>query len=640
MKLLNWPCDKIKTTIPLVYIHGQFNVERETIPKEITCGARKWPIVDGQFKIFHDVILGSSDVILEWENKNGELERKKVQVDFVKDENERFFQPIYIVCKNTDGSFTSPNGLNNTLQHAIKKLQFNLRLIQVFFQESLHENHFERASFRLCENEAGEPDIKIMQSDLDIEDTKGMTPDDLYRYFHKELCVKFGTSPLCKYVAFMSCTRYHPPEGETDFTTSKIMSYARGHAALGGGRLALFGTGSLHTWTSSLDDLVKCFTDERMIDRTKFFDDSCMRGSYWANYSTTLGATIHEVGHCLDLAHTKHGIMARGHDDMNFFYTQVKGQTCHDTATAVHSKDEPLIGLDDSGKYKGAHWYRSSAALLNCHKWLRYSKSSQSTTQSNIEISLHPNLLGPYGCVGTEKVRFNSKEWLKESSLTKLVGIVFYYGEFLEGIQFQGVKQNSENGKECSAQSLVESPIYGSKTDETLKYQFTLQPHEAMESIQIRSGAWIDALQITTTLQSTQFLGGDGGDLQKLKMKGGFETFSWIGTADQYVTSLCFLTNRTDVTSYSKESPSNPSANQISFCSNNPVRLVEIYDQNNGEVTWYKEIEQSENTCDLSLDLLKIIGEKGFTVLKGSVWDCQGNSRRFEFGKNIFELIE
>ena len=41
----------------------------------------------------------------------------------------------------------------------------------------------------MCENEVGEPDIKILESDLDIEDTKEMTPDDLYRYFHKGLKV-------------------------------------------------------------------------------------------------------------------------------------------------------------------------------------------------------------------------------------------------------------------------------------------------------------------------------------------------------------------------------------------------------------------------------------------------------------------
>lgn len=45
------------------------------------------------------------------------------------------------------------------------------------------------------------------------------------------------------------------------------------------------------------------------------------RGTYWANYATGLGASIHELGHCFDLAHTPKGIMGRGFDDMNSVFT-------------------------------------------------------------------------------------------------------------------------------------------------------------------------------------------------------------------------------------------------------------------------------------------------------------------------------
>lgn len=36
----------------------------------------------------------------------------------------------------------------------------------------------------------------------------------------------------------------------------------------------------------------------------------------WANYSTGLGAALHELSHTFDLAHTSTGIMARGFDDL------------------------------------------------------------------------------------------------------------------------------------------------------------------------------------------------------------------------------------------------------------------------------------------------------------------------------------
>ena len=46
------------------------------------------------------------------------------------------------------------------------------------------------------------------------------------------------------------------------------------------------------------------------------------RGTFGGCFATTLGALIHELGHTLDLGHTESGIMARGFDDMDRFFTQ------------------------------------------------------------------------------------------------------------------------------------------------------------------------------------------------------------------------------------------------------------------------------------------------------------------------------
>lgn len=45
----------------------------------------------------------------------------------------------------------------------------------------------------------------------------------------------------------------------------------------GGGGLALFGTGNLHTWASTVNDIHRCFTDNRKINRAKLMDDSAYR---------------------------------------------------------------------------------------------------------------------------------------------------------------------------------------------------------------------------------------------------------------------------------------------------------------------------------------------------------------------------
>ena len=79
---------------------------------------------------------------------------------------------------------------------ALLKLDFNLRLIQTFYQESLREHGFRPASFRLAEKDSkgGESegvDIKILISDLHIDETMRMTQDDLYAYFNNGECL-FG----------------------------------------------------------------------------------------------------------------------------------------------------------------------------------------------------------------------------------------------------------------------------------------------------------------------------------------------------------------------------------------------------------------------------------------------------------------
>ena len=71
----------------------------------------------------------------------------------------------------------------------------------------------------------------------------------------------------------MSCTHYDPPSPGL-FNAKLFTKYIKAHTALGGSHLALFGTGGLHTWASSIEELVACFTDGRMIDKLQLFDDS------------------------------------------------------------------------------------------------------------------------------------------------------------------------------------------------------------------------------------------------------------------------------------------------------------------------------------------------------------------------------
>ncbi|XP_023323968.1 uncharacterized protein LOC111697995 isoform X2 [Eurytemora carolleeae] len=57
-------------------------------------------------------------------------------------------------------------------------------------------------------------------------------------------------------------------------------------------------------------------------------DDSAYRGTIGGCFATTLGSVLHELGHCFDLGHTEEGIMGRGFDDLDLFFTltEAKGR--------------------------------------------------------------------------------------------------------------------------------------------------------------------------------------------------------------------------------------------------------------------------------------------------------------------------
>lgn len=45
----------------------------------------------------------------------------------------------------------------------------------------------------------------------------------------------------------------------------------------GGGGLALYGSGTLHCWAQTVDEVLNRLTDSRKMDRLQFMDDSAYR---------------------------------------------------------------------------------------------------------------------------------------------------------------------------------------------------------------------------------------------------------------------------------------------------------------------------------------------------------------------------
>lgn len=52
------------------------------------------------------------------------------------------------------------------------------------------------------------------------------------------------------------------------------------------------------------------------------------RGTLGGCYATSLGAALHEIGHIFDLVHSDCGIMARGFNDLDLFFSFGNSQNC------------------------------------------------------------------------------------------------------------------------------------------------------------------------------------------------------------------------------------------------------------------------------------------------------------------------
>lgn len=123
--------------------------------------------------------------------------------------------------------------------------------------EKMYEKGFGKKTFQV------EKECRIIKSSLTRRTVFKMHPEKLWEYIARELTASHSSKHK-KYLAFLSCTYW---DGQN----------LHGHVALGGGGLALFGTGCLYTWPSKLEEVLPCFMNMTKVDTGTLLDDSCFR---------------------------------------------------------------------------------------------------------------------------------------------------------------------------------------------------------------------------------------------------------------------------------------------------------------------------------------------------------------------------
>ncbi|KAH9525798.1 hypothetical protein Btru_002388 [Bulinus truncatus] len=282
-------------------------------------GVIEWPVVEGCFKALVRLQPGQNIIYLHYGQDSLTFRLTYEMPGF-----SHIVRPVYIICADDNGHFQGPEDAPSTPESAARRISLGAQVVQTLTAEKMNEHGFGRVTFQVETDSDHRPVCHLFHSKLTLEEAYAMTGYQLWNYFGKELMSSplFSHKSRSKFYCFMSFTRYHlPKDADLPKTHSEILRHTKGHTALGGGGLALFGTGNLHTWAEDLGTFNFCLTSRKRMDRRKFMDDSAYREYYWANYATGLGASLHELGHTFDLAHTPSGIMARGFDDLHKVFT-------------------------------------------------------------------------------------------------------------------------------------------------------------------------------------------------------------------------------------------------------------------------------------------------------------------------------
>ncbi|XP_058467962.1 uncharacterized protein LOC131440580 [Malaya genurostris] len=348
----------------------------------------------GQFKLLLKLKSGENNLTLIYCNHELEL------CLFYEETNHNYtVTPLYIICKGHNGHYQSDTE-DNGIENACEKITLGVELVQCLYAEKLSEKGFGRKTFTIgCK-------CYPFYSSLPLTDSKNMTDQELWTYFANEILGSELFLPeKQKFVGFISSTYYEGISGK-DFSYETIKRRTTGHAALGGGGFALFGTGCLYTWPRKLIDIIPAFLNTKLVNRELFMDDSNYRYTYGGCFATTIGSVCHEMGHIFDLGHTKDGLMGSGIDLINRVFTLptmtdilpdrivsrtgLKRELMNSKLTTIKRPGEFLRKYHQQKESDVTYFSDNCALTLHLNKWFN---SNSTTCDNNCDTKLSFNFV-------------------------------------------------------------------------------------------------------------------------------------------------------------------------------------------------------------------------------------------------------
>eukprot|EP00743_Colponemidia_sp_Colp-15_P008606 GILK01009365.1.p1 GENE.GILK01009365.1~~GILK01009365.1.p1 ORF type:complete len:632 (+),score=80.64 GILK01009365.1:68-1897(+) len=318
---------------------------------------REWPVYNGQFKGVVQLQLGENVVSIRAGADTLQLSlyylpAKTVALSSTSSASRYFIRLVFLLSRDGNGCICGPEDECCSIESGRSRLAFCALLIQSVMAETMRSQGYGRLTFRLeNEGDVGFPLVHQLRSPLTTSELHRMAGGDLWSHFYHELTQCGFANEQVINIGLMSFSSFDVHKKQP-----------LGHTALGGGSLALFSCCNMYTWPSSIDELVHRITDDRPVDSNRFFDDSNHRGRRWSNFSTGVGAVLHELSHCLGLPHVTNGfgIMARDFDYL------VRNFTSCEYITDQGRRIGMQVGLADEMR-----WHRGNAVRLYCSPFLR-----------------------------------------------------------------------------------------------------------------------------------------------------------------------------------------------------------------------------------------------------------------------------
>jgi len=309
--------------------------------------ATSWPVCDSHFKALVHLQPGPNRLRLDFVSPkvptpNGSAAHSSwININYLPLIASPPLDLVVLLGKDSPGTYDAvperKQREGNGLEIAIRKFKMAAYLWEAFTGEQMNRNSFGRRCFRFDEEwqpgtlsardvESGqmrnEAKIHVVRTEKTVQELRDLEvaqqnphaskAGDLYGIAMDAVRNHFQPRPgQIRYVSVLILDTHWD-------TTAKIV---RGHAALGGGdgsiQLAIFGSHSLQSYPSSIEEVVPAFTDCTRTDTNFVANDCNESGSNWEAANIGIGAHMHETGHLFGCPHQESGVMLRDYVRLN-----------------------------------------------------------------------------------------------------------------------------------------------------------------------------------------------------------------------------------------------------------------------------------------------------------------------------------